>query len=249
MKCKGCAGNYKTRELVCPYCGQTNLLGRLWSAKKSEAELEYERAEEDYKKRVTPFVLNRFMNRLIAIFSMAVVLFVGGMIVWCGIRLFQYIAYENGVSFGANRKLESIYETGDMRKLYSYMSEKDMISKSNYRYSQAAMLGNAYTNYQRDRLRFLRDLEEDPEEACEGLGILLVDAFEVYGVQLGIYSEPDPDNEWLVESYREEIHAFLYGTLGLTKEEYLPHTEEESLISSELDELVELIKERRAWDE
>ena len=249
MKCKGCAGNYKTRELVCPYCGHTNLLGRLWSVEKSEAELEYERAEADYKKRVTPFVLNRFMNRLIAIASIVLCLFVGGMIVWCGVRVFGYVANENGWSFGTNKKLESIYETGDMRKLYNYMSKKDMISKNNYRYSQAAMLGNAYTNYQRDRLKFLQELEESPEDACDRLGMLLCDAFEVYGVQLGIYSEPDPDNEWLIESYREEIHAFLYGTLGLTKEEYLSYTEDEFLISSDLEELVEVIKERRAWDE
>lgn len=249
MKCKSCAGNYKTKELVCPYCGHANLLGRFWFAKKSEAELEYERAEADYKKRVTPFVLNRFVNRLIAIFSLVLLLFVGGMLVWCGVRLFNYVAYENGVSLGVNRKLESIYKTGDMRKLYNYMSERDLISKSNYRYSQAAMLGNDYTNYQIERLKFLRELEENPEEACERLGMLLCDAFEVYGVQLGIYSEPDPDNERLIESYREEIHAFLYGTLGLTKEEYLSYTEDEFLISPDVEELVELIKERRAWDE
>ena len=42
MKCKSCAGNYKTKELICPYCGRANLLGKLWFAEKSEAEQEYE---------------------------------------------------------------------------------------------------------------------------------------------------------------------------------------------------------------
>ncbi len=249
MKCKSCAGNYKTKELVCPYCGHANLLGRFWSAKKSEAELEYERAETEYKKRVTPFVLNRFMNRLIAIFSLVVLLFVGGMLVWCGARLFGYIAYENGWSFGINKKLESIYKTGDMRKLHNYMSDRDLISKNNYRYSQAAMLGHAYAEYDNDRLHFLQDIKENPEDAFRRLGILLEGAFEIYGVQKGIYSEPDPENEWLIEQYRTEIHSFLYGTLGLTKEEYLPYTEDEFVSSADLDELIELIKERRAWDE
>ena len=39
MKCKSCAGNYKTKELICPYCGRANLLGKLWFAEKSEAAL------------------------------------------------------------------------------------------------------------------------------------------------------------------------------------------------------------------
>ena len=54
MKCKSCAGNYKTKELICPYCGRANLLGKLWFAEKSEAEKEYEKAQADYKERVTP---------------------------------------------------------------------------------------------------------------------------------------------------------------------------------------------------
>ena len=63
MKCKSCAGNYKTKELICPYCGRANLLGKLWFAEKSEAEQEYERARAEYEKRVTPYVVNRFLNR------------------------------------------------------------------------------------------------------------------------------------------------------------------------------------------
>ena len=46
MKCKNCSANYKARELKCPYCNTTNLLGHIWLSEKTEAELEYEKAKK-----------------------------------------------------------------------------------------------------------------------------------------------------------------------------------------------------------
>ncbi len=246
MKCKSCAGNYKTKELICPYCGRANLLGKLWFAEKSEAEREYDKARAEYEKRVTPYVVNRFLNRalVLCLFSFFAIgaAFVVFFLVWGMKRS----AYENGHDFITNQKLESYYAAGDYLGLNAYMKEKDLICPEQYKYSQAANLGREYAYFQAEKMIFMAKSEEEKEEDSN-LTLLLNHAVSACGPQIGIYSEPDPANEKIIEEMRTEVYAFLYGTLGITEEEWEPFTIADKYGTVNTYELEDVLMERKAW--
>ena len=250
MKCKSCAGNYKTKELICPYCGRANLLGKLWFAEKSEAEKEYEKAREEYKKRVTPYVLNRFLNRsLVVCLCMYVLFFVGAVAFVLGFGMYRG-AYEGGLFLPAEIKMQSYYEDGDYLGLHAYMSEKDYLSDKRYKYSQAAILGREYAYFQAAKLKFFSLSEEEMQERGEYcLSRILDHGASVSGPQIGTYSEPDPENEEIIAEMREEVYALLYGTFGITEEEWEPFTVADMYDEVDDRELAAILFERRAWDE
>ena len=250
MKCKSCAGNYKTKELLCPYCGRANLLGKLWFAEKSEAEKEYEKAREEYKKRVTPYVFNRFLKRSLVICVFAYVLFfVGAVVFVLGFGMYRG-AYQSGILLPVEKRLEAYYEEGDYLGLYAYMSQKDYLSDKQYKYSQAALLGREYAYFQTAKLRFFSLDEEDMQERGKYiLSSILDHGASVSGPQIGTYSEPDPANADIIEEMREEVYALLYGTFGITEEEWEPFTVADKYLGVDSSALTEILFERRAWDE
>lgn len=246
MKCKSCAGNYKTKELICPYCGRTNLLGKLWFAEKSEAEQEYERARAEYENRVTPYVVNRFLNRSLMICLFLFLAIAATFIVFFFVWGLKRSAYENGHDFITNQKLESYYAAGDYLGLHAYMREKDLICPEQYKYSQAANLGREYAYFQATKMIFLAQSEDEKVENSN-LSLLLGHAASVCGPQIGTYSEPDPANEKIVEEMRTEVYAFLYGTLGITEEEWEPFTIADEYGAVNTHELEDVLMERKAW--
>ena len=250
MKCKSCAGNYKTKELICPYCGRANLLGKFWFAEKSEAEKEYEKVREEYEKRVTPYVLNRFLNRSLVVCLLVYALFfVGAVVFVLGYGMYRE-TYESGWLLPAEKKMQSYYEAGDYRGLHAYMSTKDYISNKRYKYSQAAILGREYAYFQGAKLRFFSLDEEDLQERGQYiLSSILNHGAAVSGPQIGTYSEPDPANEEIIQEMREEVYALLYGTFGITEEEWEPFTVADKYGEVDAHELAEILFERRAWDE
>ncbi|MDD5901524.1 MAG: hypothetical protein PUC73_11610 [Lachnospiraceae bacterium] len=249
MKCKGCGGNYKTRELMCPYCTKPNMLGKLWSIEKSEAEKEYEAAGDTYRKTVSTYVINRFLNRVILICVLLLVLFIGGIIIAgfleIGVKEARVRLNENEL----NAKLEQYYEKRELTEMYRLMSEYDMFGTDRYRYSQAALLGREFMEFQLHKLQFMEQTEEEKinNEYC--LESLLRSAMKVYGVRVGIYSEPDPDNVDLIEEFRADVMAFLVGTLALTEDEIAAVAEQDFYLSSDAEALAELVRERRGWNE
>lgn len=250
MKCKSCAGNYKTKELICPYCGRANLLGKLWFAEKSEAEKEYEKARAEYKKRVTPYVLNRFLNRsLVVCLCVYVLFFVGAVVFVLGFGMYRE-TYESGLFLPAEKRLEAYYEDEDYLGLYAYMSEKDYLSDKQYKYSQAAILGREYAYFQAAKVKFFSLSEEEMQERGEYyLSCILDHGASVSGPQIGTYSEPDPANEELIGEMREEVYALLYSTFGITEEEWEPFTVADKYGEVDAYELAAILFERRAWDE
>ena len=246
MKCKSCAGNYKTKELICPYCGQVNLLGKLWLAEKSEAEKEYEKARMEYEKRVTPYVVNRFLNRSLVLCLLAFLAMLGVLILTVLVWGVWRSSYENGGAGFATNKLESYYEAGDYLGLHAYMEEKDLISPGQYKYSQAAILGREYAYFQAAKMIFMAKSEEEKVENSN-LSLLLDHAAAVCGPQIGTYSEPDPANEEMIAKMRTEVYAFLYGTLGITEEEWEPFTIADKYGTVDVYELEDVLTERKAW--
>ena len=71
----------------------------------------------------------------------------------------------------------------------------------------------------------------------------------VSGPQIGTYSEPDPANEEIIQEMREEVYALLYGTFGITEEEWEPFTVADKYGEVDAYELAPILFERRAWDE
>ena len=68
MKCKNCGGQYKTKELMCPYCHTENLLGKIWMVQRSEAEEAYEREKRELgKTMLSPYMINRYLNRALVV--------------------------------------------------------------------------------------------------------------------------------------------------------------------------------------
>lgn len=250
MRCKSCAGNYKTKELICPYCGRANLLGKLWFAEKSEAEKEYEKARAEYEKRVTPYVVNRFLNRSLVICCMLFALFFVGAIVFVlGFGMYRG-AYQGGLLLPVEKKMADYYEAGDYLGLYAYMSQRDYISDKRYKYSQAAALGREYAYFQAAKLKFMSLGEEEMAENGEYyLSCILNHGAAVSGPQIGIYSEPDPANEGIIDEMREEVHALLFGTFDITEEEWEPFTIADKYGQVDARELAVILLERRAWDE
>ncbi len=250
MKCKSCAGNYKTKELICPYCGRANLLGKLWFAEKSEAEKEYEKVQADYKERVTPYVVNRLLNRLIVICFLLIGLCAVGFVVFFLAWGSGHEIYKKGGNPVINHKLESYYAAEDYLGLYNYMSGKDLLCEEQYKYSQAAILAREYAYFQAEKLQFM-SLSEEEKVADDNycLELLLGHASDVCGPQVGIYAEPDPENEEMIANYREEVYAFLYGTFGITDEEWEPFTISSCYPEVDNHELADTLRERRAWNE
>ena len=250
MKCKSCAGNYKTKELICPYCGRANLLGKLWFAEKSEAEKEYEKARAEYEKRVTPYVLNRFLNRSLVICLLLYGLFFVGVVVFVlGFGMYRG-AYESGLLLPVEKKMEAYYEAGDYLGLHAYMSEKDYLSDKRYKYSQAAILGREYAYFQAAKMEFFSLNEEEMQERGEYcLSRILDHGAAVSGPQIGTYSEPDPENKEIIEEMREEVYALLYGTSDITEEEWDPFTVADMYGEVDDRELAKILLERGAWNE
>lgn len=220
MKCKNCGGQYKTRELRCPYCETENLLGKLWSVQRSEAELSYERERKAMGKfLISPYMLNRIMNRCLVTL---VVLFVA---YWVGAFLFFWISEQvEELSFKWNRdkieaQMEEYYVAGEYDRLDAYMYEKDVDCTQYYAYTQATLLHNDYSRYMEYRLFYASLSEEEKAKDTYYLDYALDYSARVYTLDCGIYSELDERNRELYETYQKEIMAYWVGEVELSQEE------------------------------
>lgn len=249
MKCKKCAAHYKTRELKCPYCGNSNALGKVWMAERTEAELEYERARREMGRKISPFVLNRVLGRILLIGCclFGVILFLSFVIVF--INSFMETTGKTAISAEDRAIMERYYEEKEYLRLYEYMSKKDLIDSSNYTYSQAGLLANEYNRYMIHKLNFLSLSEEEKQEDDYQLESSIFYALQVYLCEQGIYEECDPKNMAQLQTYQREIESYFLATLGMTKEEVRTLTNREHNYIEEdiIESLLASIKLRRAW--
>lgn len=248
MKCKNCGGNYRTKELVCPYCGTQNIIGHIWMAQRSEAELEYERARKAAGRYGSIYVAYRVLNRILLIAAL----------IFLGIMCLCFLAYgvENAY-INIYRKthaeqitdtLEQYYEAGDFRAMHRYMARYDLYGNEYYAYTQAVILNTNYEEYLAYMLKFLALDEEKKQKDTYYLSFALKNSSKVYCLDCGIYSELDIKNEEIYMQRRQEILAFWQGTLGLHGEEIALLTKEDGYIDYDaIQQLQETVKERRAW--
>lgn len=220
MKCKNCGGEYKTKELKCPYCATENLLGKLWSIQRSEAEITYEKERKRVGKYLTsPYMLNRLVSRgLVILVSLFLLVFVGAFLFFYGEEVYKNLSYKwNKEKIEA--QMQVYYENGDWELLDDYMEEHVIDRTQYYTYMQAVVLHDNYQRYLEYRLKY-NDLSETKKlEDDYYLESAIEYSARVYNLDCGIYDELDEKNRSLYETYQREILAYWIGELALTEEE------------------------------
>ena len=249
MICKNCGGNYRTRELICPYCGTENLVGKLWMAQRTEAELAYERARKEAKKKTSPYVLNRAIGRLALIMGcLCVVMLIG---VWCVSMVLEISrnVHRSSCAGEIQSTKEMLYEQGRFEELYAYMDKYDLFSQDDYAYSQAALMVYDYDSFVNRKLEFAGMDNEEKQEDSYCLESILKRGADVCHLDLGLYDELDPMNEDIYNNYCTEIKTFWQYYLGMTEEEIDTILKDDHPASSEYEELTATLMKRRAWEE
>lgn len=246
MKCKNCGGNYKTRELKCPYCDTENLLGKVWMIERSEAELAYETKKREMGKfLVSPYMLNRVLNRcLIVLAALYVVLFVGAFLVFGVCELYQKISTTIRKE-QIEAQMEAYFSAGQYEELDKYMYDNGVDGTAYYAYTQATLIQSDYDWFMEHRLYFDNMSQEEKIADDYHLKYTIKYALEVYSLDYSLYDELDARNTELYETYKKEILAYLVGVLQLTEEEIESVLEDSYITMDEEDMLEQIVRNRR----
>lgn len=245
MKCKNCGADYKTRELKCPYCQTENIIGKMWMAERSDAELEYERKRREMGKKSSVYVFDRVLTRSIIILILAFVILFAGTFscLFLSYKIEDALNYINRDKIEA--RLNEYYTKGEYEKMYAYMHDKDIDGRDYYGYMQAALLSYYYNEYLNYKYNFLSMTPEKQLKDDYCLEYAIKNSIIVYLLDCGNYENLVSMNAELYEEYQREITSFWVATLELTEEEveYLSENGKH-MSNSELDALVALVKER-----
>lgn len=245
MKCKSCGANYKTRELMCPYCNTENIIGKLWKAQRTEAELEYERNRRETDKKISPYVVDRVLTRAIVVtVGIFVLIFLGAFLVAYGYE--AYVDIRNDMKKDQiQATMKEYYDNGQYELLYRYMSDMEVMGEEYYGYTQAALMQTDYESYLTYKCRFLDLPLEEKLEDDYYIEYAIRYSAEVYTLDCGIYHELDPMNAKILEERKLEMEAFWRGTLGMPEEDIAYITDEyASFYGEEFDAIVKGVKER-----
>lgn len=221
MKCKNCAGQYRTIELQCPYCGTENLIGKIWSVQRSEAERAYEEECKKVKKQISsPYMLNRIMNRCIVVLILLYIVYIGGVVLFFKAENKIEIAQRDNNIEEIERQMEEYYITGQFGKLDVYMRETKVDFLEYPTYSQATNMWNSYSFYMGYRMCFDKMQEADLEEYNYRDKEYYLEQLVKYSADVvGEVSDLEKGNEELYKAYQKEIYAYWMEQLGLTEEE------------------------------
>lgn len=220
MKCKKCGGQYKTRELKCPYCDTENFLGKLWSIQRSEEEKSYENKKSIIKKYLaSPFMLNRIANRCLVVWIIfSVILFLGAFLFFWTQEEIEKLKFrwnQNEIE----AQMKEYYDAEEYALLDVYMKENVIDETQYYAYTQAVLLNDYYQRYMEYRLKYDNLSEEEKQEDDYYLDSAVRYSVNVYNFECGYYRELDESNRMLYENYQKEIMAYWVGELLLNSKE------------------------------
>lgn len=248
MKCKSCGADYKTRELKCPYCGTENLMGKIWLIERDNARQEYEEAYRETVQKSRLYVFDKILNRIIFVCAgLMLVCVLLAALVWAGYHAYREL-YKRTNGEQINQTMADYYEAGQYWELYRYMSDLDVLDEDHYLYAQAAFMGFDYEFYKNGVLYFLSMSEEEKQKDDYFLESVIQYSYQVYSMNGGLYLEPYPENEEIYRRNQEEVMAFWRGTLGMTEEEAAFLAEQDQIYTSDIRELAEAVRARRAWE-
>lgn len=246
MKCKNCSANYKARELKCPYCNTTNLLGHIWLSEKTEAELEYEKAKKEYG-GISKYVVYRVLTRILVL-----EILVGALIFFCVVAYFFLEETFTAASFKMNKdkieaKMEAAWKAEDYDRLDAIMDKYNIDGQDYYIYTQSTIIQSDYERFTEARLGFLMLTEEEKQTREYEIESSLEKAYDLLTVDFGLYDVLAVENKAQYERVIAEVDAYLRGTLGMTQEEYASFTETEYLSYSDVAAWREKLLKREAW--
>lgn len=248
MKCKNCGGQYKTKELMCPYCHTENLLGKIWMVQRSEAEEAYEREKKELgKTMLSPYMINRYLNRAMVVSILLFTsIFVGMILIalgYSGIRELRLFINKDEIE----ATMAEYYEANEWEKLDAYMSDEEVDYSKYPVYTQATNVLFYYNRYLENRLSFESLTDEEKREKELYLGSALRYSIDTYKAKFGLYSEVYAENKAVYEECKKEILAWWIGELQMTKEEIESIENANYVYYSDIDALEEKIRERRGW--
>ena len=246
MRCKNCGANYRTIELKCPYCGTPNRLGAIWAVERTDAEIEYEKKNQEIKKITNPYVWNRILNRILVILCGFTVLFFVSVFGFFFIK--DFVLNHRNVNSDIE-VLEQYYQDGDFASMNSYLRKYELNGRNEfYVYTQATLLFNDYQEFTNKRLSFLNESDDEKMEDDYYLEYSIKYGNDILRMKEGNYSQLDSKNEELYDSYCEEINAYFTYVLGMDEKDY-ELLNQDYINSSDMDQLITNIKERKTWNE
>lgn len=248
MTCKSCGGNYRARELLCPFCGRENALGRVWKARRDEAEQAYEAARKEAGRRYSPYVADRILSRVLALEILAGIVFfllVGGFSLAEGLCREAYVSLR-GESIA--RELEALAQEREFVQMETLLDRWGLYGREEfYPWCQASLMARDYESFTEHRIAFLAMDEEEKREDDYHLEYSIRDAQDILTLDCGLYSELAPENRALYEEYCREASAYLTWTLGCTGEELAALSEQEEPPYGEYERMAERARERGSW--
>lgn len=220
MRCKHCGGNYKTRELVCPYCETENIIGKLWHVQRSKAELEYEEARKEAGKRISIYVLDRVLSRILLVCVLAMILSVVGVGVFFAAEEAYYYIYQKTNAKEIEATLKDYYDKGEYDELHQYMQKYQLFDREKrYVYSQAALMEFNYDEFLDGKMVLAQLPSEQLREKEYYVSAVLNYSVKVYRNDVGVYEKIAPENEALLKKRQEEVVAFWRGICKITPQE------------------------------
>ena len=249
MKCKNCNGQYKTRELKCPYCGTENLIGRLWLIERNEIEQQYEDAKEEIKRKTVPYVMDRVLNRILIVFSLVFVL-VNILIILINVGYFAVMELNLNINKEKHvQQMEAYFGDENYTDLYLYMKKNNLFQEDHYVYAQAAMLHSSFQKFlisKQEMIQMLEEKEYDENDYWEyDIESILKEANDLFLLKNCFHRQKISENEELYEICTQDAIAFLMGSLELTEEEVQLVMEEDFSFNGKKEELAETIIERK----
>lgn len=249
MKCKNCGANYKTRELECPYCHTENIIGRIWKVKRSEAELDYERARREMGKKSSPYVLDRVLTRAIVIIIAMTILFFIGAVLTFFLAEKAGDAWEQANNAKILEQVKTYYANGQYEEIDEMRRTYDMEGAEYFPYMQAASLNYKYNSYMENKYEYIEMTEEEKRDDDYAIEYFLRHSRDVVTINMVKYSELDEMNQKLYDEYVLEIQSAWISILKLTEEEISYLSDKEKILySDDYDSLITKIKERSVGD-
>ena len=249
MKCKSCGANYKTKNLTCPYCGETNILGLHWKQEEDAAAENYRKTKMDVLRSAPFYVVDQILNRILLVMGVLVAI------------VFVISKVEEPISEWKNEhkraqvdvsRMEELYQAGSYQELYEYMVEYCVYNEKEYaKYSQYISMNRAMNDFINERIEFVTTPQEKFEEySGYGEAYEAIDAcYKILRHDWYPYScrEVLPENEELYEQMCLEVNAFLTGELEMTAEEITMLKEGELIYTDAWDDFYHSIYERKGW--
>lgn len=256
MKCKNCAGEYRAREMICPYCGTENAIGRMWQVERSQAEkMLLQQREELGKTGWTVYDVQRICNRIsLCFFAVFVALMVGVIVVTIGSSIYESI--DRSIHMEKyTKQLQDLAEEERWDAVSWLIYKKNLYGVKELEfYTQINLGASYYTDFEEYAGRLLEErenIDEEYQRAIENgnthpywLFALMDNSIEAYHCH---WLADKEEYSEILGKWRTEIEGFWRGTMQLD-EETIQRCMTEDISDEEIEAILDTFKERRVWE-